>query len=125
VAYPRFAERFGGSAANPSAAKVEVMKRLLDGIEAIPVTSMTALVINHAGNGKEPLHWWGFSDDDIGNFSTAVTALSQEVKQGKWPHVKITIIYTGRNNPSEKSRAVVIMRDGKSRLVQPDELKES
>lgn len=125
VAYPKFSQLFGGSASSPSEAKVQVMKRLLDTLEATPTTSDTPLVTNREGTGRAALHLWGFSDDDFGNFSTAVSALSEDVRKARWPHVKITIFFTGTNHPTQKSRAVAIMPDGRAREVNAKELEES
>jgi hypothetical protein len=127
VSYPKFAPRFSNiatgaaSAADPSALKAEVMKGLLDEIQARTVEDGAPLVVNQDGDGSSPLHTWGFSDDDRGNYTTAIKVLSAEVAKGRWPNVKITIFYTGKNT-AEPPEQVVIKNDGSLRTRKANEL---
>ncbi len=127
VGYPKFSPRFKGfsqggvSASSASAMKTEVMKQLLDEIESSPIEPDAPLLMNQDGLGSDRLHTWGFSDDDPGNFKNAVEILRVEFAKGRWPHVKITIFYTGRNS-SEPLHEVVIMNDGNLRPRKGKEL---
>jgi hypothetical protein len=77
--------------------------------------------LDAAGTVKAQVKLWGFSDDDYGNFSRAITALSPEVKRGRWPNVKIILFFTGFNNPKEKARAIVLTPDGGTRPLRNEE----
>ena len=57
------------------------------------------------------------SDDDYGNYAKAVEALSAEVAAGRWPDVKITVLFTGKNHPTEEPRVEIITPDGSTRLA--------
>ena len=98
------------------------MAYTLDRIEKTPVPSDAAFVDDREGTGKAQLHLWGFSDDDYNNIFTAYRYLSENVKAGKWPHVKITLYFTGQNNPVHKSHVpLVIKPDGSLREANEDE----
>lgn len=106
----------GGGAANPSEAKVAVMKKMLDNIEANPVHPQSRLIDAPEGGGKQGrYHRWGFSDDDEGNYKTALEALAPEVAAGRWPNVKLTLFF------SSAGKAVVIKPDGSTRPVNNNE----
>ncbi len=117
VSYPKFQPRFkdfpAGAAAstNPSAKKAEVMLRLLDELQARKVDAEAPLIQNQNGNGEARLNTWGFSDDDLGNYQKALDVLRPEVAKGRWPNVKITLFFTGKN-ASKPQEVVVIKNDG-------------
>ena len=98
-----------------SASKAKVMLQLLDNVQKVPVPPDAALVDDREGKGKAKLHLWGFSDDDFDNFKKAKDVLSAEVAKGRWPNVKISLYFTGLNNPNEKARNEVIKSSGKTR----------
>jgi len=126
VNYPPLAEALGGSdAASPSAAKTVVMEQILDELSATPVAEGTPAVLDAAGEGRRPMHLWGFSDDDYGNHSEAVKALSEDVAAGRWPNVKIVVFFTGTNHPNETPRAEVLTPDGGTRPMTASELEHS
>lgn len=104
-----------GGAANPSLRKSKVMENILDRINAQPLGQRAITLIDAEGTSKKPLHVWGFSDDDFGNFATAADVLQKSVDQGRWPNIKITLYFTGTNNPHEKPRAVVLRPKQKPR----------
>jgi hypothetical protein len=114
VAWPDFPKELSGK--DYSESKAKVMTGLLDQIEKQPVPADALLVENQNGTGKAKLHLWGFSDDDYGNYRKAVSVLSEQVKKGRWPHVKVVIFLTGSDGP-EKAGAVVIKLDGTTRPV--------
>ncbi len=114
---------YKASAANPAAIKAKVMEKLLDSFEAKGVIKELDIVLNQDGTGKAALHLWDFSDDDYGNFSKALEQLSIGVKKGRWPHIKITLYYTGKKATGIAAHAVVIKSDGTTR-PQMDEEKE-
>lgn len=115
-------------AQDPSAAKVEVMKDVLDRIESRGIDESFVKVVDREGVGKSPLHLWGFSDDDWGNFSKAAAALGEEVARGRWKHIKITLFFTNKKHPPGEVRlapgAYVIRSDGSLRAVLAGELEE-
>ena len=49
----------------------------------------------------------------------ALAALSQDVKSGRWPDVRITLVYTGTNDRAMQPHAVVLERDGSVRPAPP------
>jgi hypothetical protein len=115
--------KYKGTAADPSAIKAEVMKQLLDRVQALGVSDDMMEVVDPNGRGKRKMHIWGFSDDDFGNFETALKVLGPEVAKGRWPDIKITLIFSGNAaNTKQKPRAVVLKKNGKSR---PRTVKES
>ncbi|MBI4347593.1 MAG: hypothetical protein HY553_12110 [Elusimicrobia bacterium] len=113
--------KYKATAASPSAAKVKVMRDVLDEISAQPLEDDAPPVLSQNGKSKKPLHLWGFSDDDWGNFDAAVKALSEDVKAGKYANVKITVFYTGKNNPRHEAGAWVLTPEGELRPVTTDE----
>jgi len=121
VGYPQLDPELRGPATSPSEAKANVMKRILDKEEKIPVPDDATLVTDAAGTGKAKLHLWGFSDDDYGNYTKAVEVLSGEVKKGRWPHVKLVIFYTGTAEAGITPHSVVLTPDGKTRPTQAEE----
>ncbi len=112
-------------AANPSAAKAEVMRIILDRIQAVPLGDDAPPVVSQDGQSRRPLHLWGFSDDDWGNFSTALEFLSAAVRAGRYGNVKITVFYTGTNTPEHPPGAWIIRPDGVARPSTPIERTES
>lgn len=60
-------------------------------------------------------HLWGFSDDDFGNFQKASEVLQKGVDAGRWPHVKITVFYTGTNRTDVRPHAVTLIPNAKPR----------
>lgn len=123
VLWSGFPEKYRGASSSESKAKV--MLSLLDEIQKIPVPENAAWITNREGNDLAQLHLWGFSDDDYGNFSKALNVLSKEVAAGKWPNIKLVLLFTGHNHPTEKPRAVVILPDGKTRSTQAEEAQVS
>ncbi len=123
VAYPQFRADMRGDAKNPSLAKTKVMKMTLDKLQAVKIAPSAKPVLDRDGVRSLPLHVWEFSDDDFGNFSKALSALSEGVQADpkRWSQVKIVLRFTGRNHPTEKARSVVIKSDGQARAVTASE----
>jgi len=119
VAWPDFPKELQG--ADHSESKANVMIKLLDAIEAVPVPRKAMLVENAQGTGKERLHLWGFSDDDMGNFKKALDVLAPHVAADRWPHIKIVLYFTGIHHPTIKPHSLVIRPDGSTRPVMPTE----
>lgn len=127
VSHPEYA----GTAANPSAAKVDAMTKILDRMNAVPLDEKMIPVIPPDGSDKKiPLHLWGFSDDDYGNYTKARDVLAPLVKSGRWPNVKITLFYTGRmhhesNGEQTPKHSIVIQPDGSVRPALSEEAGEA
>ena len=117
--------KFKGDSSSPSEAKTRIMKKSLDLIESVPIESGMMKVVDRDGKTFEALHLWGFSDDDFDNFEEARKVLSEEVAHGKWPHVKITLNYTGRIKPDVRAHSIVITSKGEARDRQDAELGEA
>lgn len=124
VAHPGFAARFqrvfgvtapSGSAASPSGRKAAVMEQILDRIERTPLPADAPRVISPGGTSRGAYHLWGFSDDDHGNYSKAVEVLQKGVDAGRWPHVKLTVFYTGTNRKDVAPHSVVLRPNAKPR----------
>jgi hypothetical protein len=122
VSYPPLAEKLGGSANSPSAAKAKVMMQILDRLQAEALSPRAKPVTAPDGKGRRVMHLWGFSDDDWGNYRKAVDALLPEVRAGRWPDVKITVFFTGKNHPGEPPRIEVLSKAG-PRPARPEEIK--
>ncbi|MBI5201862.1 MAG: hypothetical protein HY925_09780 [Elusimicrobia bacterium] len=101
------------------------MRAILDRIQASPLGADAPAVVTQDGRGRRPLHLWGFSDDDWGNYSIALAALSADVKAGKYGNVKITVFYTGTNTPEHPPGAWVVTPDGSARPATAEERRES
>ncbi len=84
------------------------MENILDRINAKPLGKKAVAVMSSDGSKNVPLHLWGFSDDDFGNYSKALNVLQAGVDRNRWPNVKISLFFTGTNHPTEKPRAVVL-----------------
>lgn len=110
---------------NSSELKALVMEKILDDIESHKLGNVSAKVYDREGNCCVAMHLWGFSDDDYGNFETAVNYLSAKVKAGKWPHIKLTLFYSGHMKKGVKAHAVVIKTDGSTRAQLPIEVDEA
>ena len=95
--------------------KAFVMTTLLDAVQKAPLGAEAAPVVTPDGRGHRAMHLWEFSDDDYANYGKAVAALGAEVKKSRWPNVKIRVIFTGTNHPTEKPRTVVLQDDGTPR----------
>jgi hypothetical protein len=119
VLWPNFDPTLKG--ASPAASKAKVMTMLLDQIEATPMPQDADEVYNQDGTGLAKLHLWGFSDDDYGNFSKARDVLSPLVRQGRWPHVKILLIYTGLNNRNVAPHSIILKSNGEPRATIKEE----
>ncbi|MBI3543165.1 MAG: hypothetical protein HY075_07820, partial [Deltaproteobacteria bacterium] len=124
--------KYKGSAASPSAVKAQVMLKLLDRVQAMGSNDHMQDVLTPDAKGARKLHLWGFSDDDFGNYETALKVLSEQMKpskeypNGRWPDVKITLFFTGNpNNTKEKPRTVVLTPDGGFRPALASELHEA
>lgn len=113
VSWSGLDEKF--KAASPAESKAKVMLALLDGVDKKPIAKNAPLVDDADGTGQARVHQWDFSDDDYENFSKAVTVLTKEVASKRWPNTKITIHFTGRNNPDHQPHSVVIKSDGTTR----------
>jgi hypothetical protein len=107
---------------SPSDRKAALMLTLLDEVQQRKLGKDAHEVITPNGLGRRKMHVWGFSDDDYGNFSKAVSALSKEIH--RWPNVKIVVKYTGHAHPTEKPHTVVLTPDGKTREQLPEERTE-
>lgn len=110
-----------GSAARPSAIKAKVMLSLLDQLQKNALLADLKEVLGPNGEQVGRYLLWEFSDDDYGNYSKAVEVLSQEVRAGRWPNIKITLIYTGLHDKTHKPTEVVIREDGSIRKKQKSE----
>ena len=97
-----------GGASDPSARKAAVMESILDKITAQPLPKAGTPTVRPSGVGTAIQHLWGFSDDDFGNYSKALKVLQIGVDSNRWPNLKITLFFTGTNNPAEKPRAIVL-----------------
>ncbi len=113
--------KWKGVASSPSNTKAQIMLDLLDKLEKEPVPENIVQVWNQNGDAKASLHLWGFSDDDYGNYEAAFKKLGPEVAKGRWPHVKITLFYTGFKKANVKPHSRVIKSDGTLREKLPDE----
>lgn len=114
------------TAENPSAAKVVKMRMRLDRIQSIPTSETFTTVLSPDGKSTRKMHLWGFSDDDFGNYATALRELAQDMKNGRWPDVKIFLFFTGgKNNPNEKARVMVLQPDGTPRAATDQERTEA
>jgi hypothetical protein len=114
-------ERWKGAASSPSATKAKIMIQLLDDLEKVPVPAGTAETWSRNGDSKVAQHLWGFSDDDYGNYEAAFKILGPEVKKGRWPHVKITLFFTGFKKEGVRPHSAVIKNDGTLREKLADE----
>ena len=115
----------GGLTGSVAERKTTIMSMLLDEVQGSRLRRGARAVITPDGKGRRPMHLWGFSDDTYEFFETAVRNLSAEVARGRWPDVKITIFFTGRDHPQHRPHAVVITPDGKTRAPLPGELGEA
>lgn len=114
-----------GGTENPSHAKVQVMRKDLDALQATAIRADTPPVMNAAGTSTQKMHLWGFSDDDYGNYQVALKELSKDIQAGKYPDVKVTLFYTGTHNPAYQPHAVVIRPDGTTRPFHASEMPET
>ena len=115
----------GGETVAPSAAKVTVMESYLDRLQDAPFGPSAQRVISpNGGRDRRFMHLWGFSDDDYGTFKKTVATLGEHVKLGRWPDVKITVFFTGKDHPEAEPHAVVLKSDGSARLRMPQETDE-
>ncbi len=119
VGWAGLPEQFRGDTVAGSKAKV--MMKLLDNLELVPMPTDATLVEDREGKGKAKLHLWGFSDDDYDNFSKAKEVLSREVAKGRWPNIKVSLFFTGTNNPAEMPRAEIIQSNGQTRAARATE----
>ncbi|MBU2574883.1 MAG: hypothetical protein KKH28_12480 [Elusimicrobia bacterium] len=94
VSWPGLPRQFKG--ADTAESKAKVMAYLLNELDKMPVPEKSPLAANREGDGLERMHLWDFSDDDFGDYMTAFCALSSEVADGRWPHIKIMIFHTGK-----------------------------
>ena len=125
VSNPNFSERFEkvfgvpapeGDAASPSSRKAAVMRQLLDDIQATPLPENGFRVITpDAADERDTgvFHLWGFSDDDYGNFATALEVIQEGLDGGEWQDIKVTLYFTGLTDPENPPRTVVL-RSGAS-----------
>jgi hypothetical protein len=90
--------------------KATVMAHLLDNVQK---------EVKAGPQGSAQRVDWSFSDDNPDNFKTAVEVFSHEVKGGRWPNVRISLVYSGSRDPSMEPHAVVIERDGSVRRLPP------
>lgn len=112
-------------AGSPAERKTAIMSMLLDEVQATRLGRRALPVITPDGQGRRPMHLWGFSDDTYENFAKAVSVLSGEVQKGRWPDVKITVFFTGRGDRRHPPHAVILTPDGKTRAPLPGELGEA
>lgn len=116
-----------GHAEDPSASKVEEMIKTVDQIQESPLGPDAPKVLDADGKGKKAMHLVGFSDDDWGNFQTMAKGLAKQVRKseehpkGRWPDVKITLIYTGPEARKQEPGAYVLTPEGKLRPLTTDE----
>jgi hypothetical protein len=99
---------------SPSRRKLLVKMMLLDQIEDRPIKWWMPKVVSRTGKGFERLHTFGFSDDDPHTFKETLAYLRTESASGRWPHVKISLFFTGESAEIH-SRRVVLMSDGEIR----------
>lgn len=84
--------------ADTAGAKVEIMKPLLDRVQATPVGLRAKKVFDQDGRSKKRLHVVHFSDDDRGNFERMASGLAAELRADpkRWSKIKIVLHYTGK-----------------------------
>ncbi len=119
VGWKGLPEKFRGE--DTADSKAKVMMHLLDELQKEPVPADALLVESREGKGKQKLHLWGFSDDDFDNFRKAKEVLAKEVAKGRWPDIKISLFFTGLNNPKEKQRSEVFLPNGQTRPARRNE----
>ncbi len=112
-----------GSVKSPSSAKAEVMMEILDQISKRESGNSDKFL---SSDGKTYFsgHLWGFSDDDFDNFKKAREVLQPEVDKGRWPNIKITLIYTGEGHDDLEERQIVLMKKSNPRPATPLEFLE-
>ncbi|MEI8347046.1 MAG: hypothetical protein WCG27_06245 [Pseudomonadota bacterium] len=131
VTNPNFPEYFAKSFDGPypyapvgnqtSLAKAIIMEKILDQITKTQIPPTSATVLSPEGNSQGQYHLWGFSDDDYGNIEKAILNLQKGVDGGRWPNVKITLFFTGQNNPNIKPHAIVLRPNQAPRAYQETE----
>lgn len=77
--------------------------------------------ISASGHGKRKQILWGFSDDDYGNYLAAKSAIMALMKENKIKKTKITLYFTGLDNPEHRSEIKVITPKGEERDLLPGE----
>jgi hypothetical protein len=85
VSSEHFRLKYGGSMGEPRVAKAAIISELLDRLEKRSVDGK--------GRSLERNTRWSFSDDDRRNIESARELITQNA--GRWPHVSISLIYTG------------------------------
>lgn len=101
--FPVSSIELGGKASDPSKKKADIMISLLDQYQ---------IQFNQTINKTKNMFLWEFSDDDQKNFQKAFDLLSPEVKKGRWPNIKITLIYSGLNTSELPPQSIVLNKDG-------------
>jgi hypothetical protein len=126
VANPKITPGLAGTSKSPADAKAKVIHRLLDGIEAVRLDPDAPKVLGRENPAtKAALKLWSYTDDDYKNFETVRDDLSKFLASHRaWPSVKILITYTGPERPEMKSRAVVLLADGRVRGASDEEREE-
>ncbi len=127
VMYPEIQpKKYFAEATSPSVAKALVMMDLLDNLAMVPFDAKSSFVTNSDNTGIGIRHLWGFSDDDYGNYETAVRSLSEEIKKDplRWRRIKITVFFTEKHNPKHQPTAVVLTSKGGTRDLPQRELEE-
>jgi hypothetical protein len=104
--------------------KVEVLRHVLDKLQARPFRRGAVKLLAPEGGGHERLlHTVGFSDDTPHNADEMQRALSEDLAHGKYSNLKITVKDT--RDPLRPARATILTpTGGRERLpVERDEVK--
>ncbi len=124
----RFRSVFGveppsGDAASPSQRKAAIMREILNDIEEQPLEGTEPVIRPDAKDANQTgdYHLWGFSDDDFGNFMAALKLIQEGLDAGQWPHIKITLFFTGLTLENGETRAVVLQPNAEPRKAFPEE----
>lgn len=113
VSNPKY-DNYEGST---SAKKARVIKEILDQINLCNINDVKKTeVFDQDGQNKKPLHVWYFSDDDIKNIVAAKQFIGSEIAVGRWPNIKVSLLFTGKENPNNFPESIVLSSKGNSRL---------
>jgi len=100
-----------GETANPTQSKIIVMRKILENLQNTPIPHDIPESLDGTKVPRK-IHLWSFSDDDWKTFKIAVDELSKDVKEGKYPNVKISLFYTGSTPHPEFPPALVLTPEG-------------
>lgn len=93
--------------ANTPQKKQENLLKVLSKAEAVSITSGTKYILTPDGQNHKPLHTVGYSDDDYENIRGVVSAMTEIERKQSYPHIKLTVFYTGEQIYPEYGKAPV------------------